>query len=342
LKPVSTGGAAGWSIPAEIADSGSEIYLFDRFGQVIDYVQFGAQVAGLSIGKSTNVWTLLATGTPAAANAAPAVLGNADLVRINEWMADPVSGDDWFELFNPEASPVNIGGFYVTDDPSVAGRTNTAVAPLTFLAPGGFILLQADGETDKGPDHVGFSLDVLGETVRLYNNLFKVDEVLLLVQTAGVSEGRYPDGSTNFVQFPGTPTPSGPNAAPSSDADGDGLPDAWEDANGLNRLSAADALLDGDSDGMSNLAEFRAGTDPRNEASVLMLTIEMDGSGQRVLNFRAAANKSYSVLSTESITTPIWERVGNVLPGSDREVDLLDDEAGSQVRFYRIISPMQP
>jgi hypothetical protein len=48
------------------------------------------------------------------------------------------------------------------------------------------------------------------------------------------------------------------------DADCDGMPDAWELAHGLDPLSARDALLDGDGDGLTNLAEYRRGTDPRN------------------------------------------------------------------------------
>lgn len=46
------------------------------------------------------------------------------------------------------------------------------------------------------------------------------------------------------------------------DSDGDQMPDGWEVANGLNPLSAADAALDEDSDGLTNLQEYQNGTDP--------------------------------------------------------------------------------
>ena len=48
----------------------------------------------------------------------------------------------------------------------------------------------------------------------------------------------------------------------SLDVDGDGMDDGWEDANGLDPTDAADAADDPDGDGVSNLDEFLAGTDP--------------------------------------------------------------------------------
>ena len=51
------------------------------------------------------------------------------------------------------------------------------------------------------------------------------------------------------------------------DADGDGMPDDWEAANGFNTNSVTDALLDADGDGIPNLYEFQHKTDPRSGAS---------------------------------------------------------------------------
>jgi len=48
----------------------------------------------------------------------------------------------------------------------------------------------------------------------------------------------------------------------SQDTDGDQIPDAWELKYGLNPTNAADALIDSDADGLTNLWEYSAQSDP--------------------------------------------------------------------------------
>ncbi|MCP3871490.1 MAG: hypothetical protein GY703_25975 [Gammaproteobacteria bacterium] len=50
----------------------------------------------------------------------------------------------------------------------------------------------------------------------------------------------------------------------SEDLDGDGLPNDWETANGLDPNNPDDAGYDGDNDGLSNSGEYNNGTDPNN------------------------------------------------------------------------------
>jgi alpha/beta hydrolase fold/IPT/TIG domain/FG-GAP-like repeat len=57
-----------------------------------------------------------------------------------------------------------------------------------------------------------------------------------------------------------------------TDADGDGMGDAWETANGLSPAAAGDAVTDADSDRLANLDEYLAGTDPN--------VADTDGGGE--------------------------------------------------------------
>ena len=52
-----------------------------------------------------------------------------------------------------------------------------------------------------------------------------------------------------------------------SDIDGDGMPDLWEEGNLFDKNSAADAGLDADSDGLTNLQEYLKGTLARDDDS---------------------------------------------------------------------------
>ena len=54
------------------------------------------------------------------------------------------------------------------------------------------------------------------------------------------------------------------NATALVDADGDGLPQIWEQSHGLNDNFAGDASLDFDHDGLTNSQEFTKGTDPQS------------------------------------------------------------------------------
>jgi hypothetical protein len=326
-----------------LRNGGTRLSLFDDRERLLDQIAFGPQLPNQSIGRTESGWALLAAPTPGGTNSARAALGNAALVRINEWLADGgTNSADWIELHNPEAQPVGLGGFSLTDDPSLAGATNTVLAALSFIPPRGFLLLRADGDGAAGPDHLNFRINAWGETVRVYDSIRNtVDSVTIPPQVPGITEGRFPDGGSLIVAFPDVPTPGASNRLPATDGDADGMPDVWELLHGLDPADAADAHTDADGDGASNLAELLAGTDPRNASSVpTRLKLELAADGTVTLRFPVAAGRSYRVVYADTEVGGTWQTLVEVPPaGASGEASTKDFAPPAQrpVRFYRLL-----
>src|SRR5262249_24984252 len=149
---------------------------------VKDTVTFGLQLRDLSIGRvgGTNGWGLNSP-TPGTVNLA-AGLGDPNRLKINEWMASPPTGSDWFEIYNPEVSPVSLAGLYLTD--TLTEPTNTALPELSYIGATGFALFEADGKPGKGANHVNFKLSSTGDSIALYDHaLRQIDAVTFGIQT---------------------------------------------------------------------------------------------------------------------------------------------------------------
>lgn len=139
------------------------------------------------------------------------------------------------------------------------------------------------------------------------------------------------------------PTAANPNRVNPLDTDGDGLPDWWEDTHALNRNSSADAALDSDDDGVNNLAEFRAGTNPKNIASLPRLDHLNRAPGLAQISFRAQAGITYEVQYRDAIGTGLWQKLADV-PAVyyARDTFVTDPLAPDGQRFYQLRIPAAP
>ncbi len=130
-----------------------------------------------------------------------------------------------------------------------------------------------------------------------------------------------------------------------TDADGDDMPDVWEQRLAIDTGSGADASADADGDGATNLQEYLAGTSPVDAGDCPRLRIEWaDGGDVPVLSWRGRAGRRYRLVTADSLaellggsTTVLSTRSA----GSDGAMRFDNDPgAEKRTRFYRlIISP---
>ena len=172
----------GWigEYGGSLSNGGERISLFTREGALVTSVSYGDSAAWPSQpdgdGWSLELVALQADpNTPASwvASAAPggspgvfaAVMAGTP-IRINELVAASEEGDvDWIELHNPGASPVDLGGWMLTDDPGDAGKFVFPVG--TSIEAGGFLVVICDTDLAVPGLRAGFALSQQGETVVL-------------------------------------------------------------------------------------------------------------------------------------------------------------------------------
>ncbi|HIJ51802.1 MAG TPA: hypothetical protein HPP66_01455 [Planctomycetes bacterium] len=206
-NPIAPGTHLGFGLDGE----GEGVYLYNSpsaGGELLDSVEFGLQIPDLSIGRVgyNGRWTLTQPTFGQANTRQP--LGDPAALKINEWLAnaDCLFNNDFIELYNPRAFPVNLGGLFLTDDP-VAEPNKHRLAPLSFVPGAGMAVLIADGDPEDGPTHLDFQLSADQEIVALFDaDLNEVDKVIYGPQTSDVSQGRAPDGAETYA-FCQPPTP---------------------------------------------------------------------------------------------------------------------------------------
>jgi hypothetical protein len=153
-------------------------------------------------------------------------------VVINEWMADNVGPggfpdradglfQDWFELFNPNTSAVNLSGYHLTDN--FANPTKFTIPTNTIIAGRGFVLVWADengsqNSTTNVDLHANFRLNNGGEVLGLFapDGLSPQHTVTFGPQFLNVSQGLFPDGAIGmgFLMTNWTPRAANQIGAP--------------------------------------------------------------------------------------------------------------------------------
>ena len=197
----------GWSVTVPLA-SGVNILSIQ-----------GLDRNGVALGTALDTITVTNTGS-----------GAPQPVKINEWMAnnaapgghaDPADGrfQDWIELYNPNATAVDLSGYQLTDELAVPAKWTFPAG--TRIGPLGFLLVWADNEilqnTPGNGIHAAFQLSTSGEFLGLYDGSGVAQHTLNFgPQNENISEGLFPDGNVQAVHPMSNWTPRYPNtlAAP--------------------------------------------------------------------------------------------------------------------------------
>ena len=124
---------------------------------------------------------------------------------------EPGEYPDWIELSNIGVDPVNLNGYFLTDDlqQTQAFRIGTDL----IVPPGDTMIFFADDDPEQGPRHTTFKLRAEGEAVGLFDRdgVTPIDTVVFPAQTPDVAYGQCPTtmGQWGFFYLP---TPGQANA----------------------------------------------------------------------------------------------------------------------------------
>ena len=123
-------------------------------------------------------------------------------LRINEvmtgndgaWVDEQGETDDFIELVNTGADPIQLADYYLGEKPNEASRL-----PELELGAGATVLLWADGDPEQGGLHLPFKLSASGTPVLLWAaSCALVDLVEVPELPRSESFARLPDGSGDF------------------------------------------------------------------------------------------------------------------------------------------------
>lgn len=223
-------------------------------------------------------------------------------------------------------SDLNVSG-------TLDGRGFSSGTPGT-LAVTGNLYLGADSLTRLRAGASGDRIDVTGDLA--------LDGTLQASLAPGTGFGRYRllsatgeiSGSMDLTGITPSTTAHLSTSAPGGldlvidDSDEDGLPDSWEISN-FGNLSQTPGM-DRDSDGTSNLAEYRLNLNPNSGSSAFRATV----SG-RTITWPSAQGITFTVKRSLSLVQSSWVYLGSVVGGSGNTASFTDS-ASFPKAFYRI------
>ena len=119
------------------------------------------------------------------------------------------------------------------------------------------------------------------------------------------------------------------------DTDSDGMLDAWEQSNFSNLDSLPNA--DADNDGLSNLIEFRSGTNPNNPYSLFRHYGFNHQQADNQIQWLGSAEKLYRILATSDLSLNQWDVLEEAIQGDNTTLNTWsENHLDSLSKFYKV------
>lgn len=201
-------------LPFELSPEGGTLTLYGPDMAVVDTYSYPALQAGVSWGRipdgNANSQEF-SIPTPRMPN--DLVIIQPELLFINEFIADNVSDtldtaleyEDWIEIYNPNDYAVDLGGYWLTDNPQnpMKWQVPTNRPDSSVIPAGGYLLFFADEQQSEGWNHMNFRLNNAGEWIELRSpdGFTLADGLQYGQQYADTSFGRGFDGADYWVYF---------------------------------------------------------------------------------------------------------------------------------------------
>ena len=129
-------------------------------------------------------------------------LAKNNTVNIDEFSEN----DDWLELYNNSSDTINLHNHYLSDDLDNLTKWKFSDNDI-LVAPNDYLLIWCDNDESQGVLHTNFKLSGNGEFIALTNpdGVTVIDTLAFGEQLEDISFGRFPDGSSQWIEMSPSP-----------------------------------------------------------------------------------------------------------------------------------------
>ena len=183
-------------------------------GNTIDTYNYSSTSANKSIGRqSDGAPSLIVFNSPTPAVTNSLIIIPSPVLYINELLSvnfnniidEAGQTEDWFEIYNPNNFPVNLAGYYISDNLENPRKWQVPFfdAGATTILANDWILFWADEDQTQGITHTSFRLSNNQESLRLTtpDGITLVDQISWQGMDRDTSLGRLTDGAAEWVYF---------------------------------------------------------------------------------------------------------------------------------------------